>query len=537
MKKLLLIDNSSLIINVLKDMFLKHNNFKIFVAKSFEEAKSLIDENKFFCSISNMVLPDALDGEIIEFLEYKKIATILLTSTIDDKTNEIIKKANIVDYILKDSIRELNTVYHLTELLLYIENLEVLVVEDSPVIASQIKNSLESLLLKVNIASNGLEAIGFLENSENIKLILTDYNMDKMNGLEMIRKLKKDERYNHIPIITMSSEGNDELKVKLFKNGATDFLQKPILVEELKTKIINIFSNIKHLNEIKKFNKIYDNNVIASSTDAKGIIKSVSKAFCKISGYEKEELIGKPHNTVRHPDMPASVFEDLWKTVQQGNVWEGEVKNLRRDGTFYWVKAIITPNFDNEGNILGYTSIREDITDKKSIYELSITDGLTSLYNRRYFNDIALSVVEDTVRENDIFAFVLLDVDNFKKYNDTYGHQEGDNALINISKILKKTFKRSKDLVFRLGGEEFGVLISAKTKDDVTKLVEKARESIEFLGIEHLQNPPYDVLTASFGVRVIGSNSQNMELESIYKEADDALYVAKENGRNRIKFS
>jgi diguanylate cyclase (GGDEF)-like protein len=194
---------------------------------------------------------------------------------------------------------------------------------------------------------------------------------------------------------------------------------------------------------------------------------------------------------------------------------------------------MIEPNFDKKNNMTGYTSIQEDITDRKLIYELSITDSLTSLYNRRHFNDITTSIIKDTFRTNKVFAFVLLDIDHFKKYNDTYGHQEGDNALIAVSNSLKNTFKRKTDLIFRLGGEEFGILIKSKSKEDILLLVHEAIKNIETLNIEHKQNPPKNVLTASFGLSIM-LGDHNIGLDTIYKKTDDALYKAKNTGRNKI---
>ena len=161
---------------------------------------------------------------------------------------------------------------------------------------------------------------------------------------------------------------------------------------------------------------------------------------------------------------------------------------------------------------------------------------MTSLYNRRYFNDIAQGIIERTMRNKEVFAFLLLDIDNFKKYNDTYGHQAGDEVLITIAKSLKSTFKRSDDIIFRLGGEEFGILINAKTIDDVMALSELARTNIESLQIEHTNNTPIKVVTASFGIGIISRkyNKKLHYLDALYKNADDALYKAKDNGRNTI---
>ncbi len=535
MNKILVVDNSIVIINLLQDLFSKKNDFILFSAQSSQEAQELCNDNEFFLVISNMVLPDALNGEILDFFESKKVPTIVLSSSIEDTTLKMLQRPNIIDYLLKDSIHVINKVYRLVELLNDIRDIEVLLVEDSLLSATQMKGSLESLLLKVHHAKNGKMALKLLEKKPTISMIVTDYNMPEMNGLELIKQLRQEDKYINTPIIVISSIEDKSLKIKLYKSGATDFLTKPILIEELKAKVLNAFENVKYLRERKQFDKIFDENVISSSTNEKGIIKHVSQAFSNIAGYSKEELIGKPHNVVRHPDMPSTVFEELWGTVKNGKIWKGEVKNLRKDGVHYWVKAVIEPNYNNKGDITGFTSIRQDITDKKRIYELCITDGLTSLYNRRYFNDIAPTKLQDSKRNNEVFAFLLMDIDNFKKYNDTYGHLAGDDVLKKVSLTLKDVFKRSEDLVFRLGGEEFGVLINAKTIDDVEMLAQRARIGIETLGIEHIKNPPKEIITASFGLTVLEKEKAEITIDEIYKKSDESLYLAKDNGRNCIE--
>jgi len=117
--------------------------------------------------------------------------------------------------------------------------------------------------------------------------------------------------------------------------------------------------------QLKRNIEILSKNVIYSKTNTKGIITEVSDAFCEISGYKREQLIGKPHNLVRHEDMPREVFKDLWRSIQSGNSWEGEIKNKRLDGTYYWTSSNVTIDYDQDKNILGYTSIRHDITSKK----------------------------------------------------------------------------------------------------------------------------------------------------------------------------
>ncbi len=537
MNKILLVDNSKLIINVLEELFLEKNNFEVYKAKTLDEVEQLILSNNFFIAISNLVLPDALNGELLDTFKNANIPTIILSSKIDYNFMNDIDNLNIIDYVSKDSVHGLESISDLAELLLYIKDSQVLVVEDSNVVTQQIKATLETLFLKVKTVSNGDEALNELENNKDISMVISDYNMPKMDGLELTRAIRKNKFTSSLPIVIISSDYNPQQRIKLFKNGANDYLSKPILEEELKSKVLDTFSNIKKIEDIQSFNKIFDENIITSSTDTKGNIQTVSKAFCKISGYEKEELVGKNHNIVRHPDMPKSLYEELWNTITKGQIWKGEIKNLKKDGSYYWVKAVIEPKFNKNGDITSYFAIREDITDRKRIYELSITDALTLLYNRRYFNDTAHNFVLESVRNNKVFAFVLLDIDNFKKYNDTYGHQDGDDVLIKVANSLKATFKRGDDQVFRLGGEEFGVLISSKTKLNIMDLIEEARANIENLKIKHEKNPPLNVVTASFGALIIFLDSnENIKVENIYKKADEQLYKAKENGRNTIEY-
>lgn len=130
----------------------------------------------------------------------------------------------------------------------------------------------------------------------------------------------------------------------------------------------------KIIKQNKKFEKLFnkfDENVIASTTNLKGVITYTSKAFCEISGYSKEELIGSPQSIVRHPDTSPETFKELWNTIQNGNTWQGEIKNKNKDGSYYWVYAIVSPEYDDDNFIIGYSAIRQDITAQKEIEELN----------------------------------------------------------------------------------------------------------------------------------------------------------------------
>lgn len=286
--------------------------------------------------------------------------------------------------------------------------------------------------------------------------------------------------------------------------------------------------------QLAEYLDIIDDYVITSTTDIHGTILYVSEAFCEISGYSKEELLGNNHNIVRHPDMPKELYADLWQTVLKGDEWKGEVKNLRKDGSAYWVDVYIQPNKEDSGKIIGFTAVRHDITDKKKLEELTVKDELTGAYNRRFYNRVLNDEINRAKRSKLWMGLLMADADNFKKYNDSYGHQEGDEVLKSITLALSSTFRRGGDYVFRLGGEEFAVLFATENKDQLALMAEKSRQAMFDMNIEHSGNLPYYRVTLSMGLMELDPELDYVS-EEIYKYADEALYRAKQNGRNCIE--
>jgi len=284
--------------------------------------------------------------------------------------------------------------------------------------------------------------------------------------------------------------------------------------------------------KLQEYIDVVDQHVITSQTDIKGRIIYASVAFCKISGYSKEELIGKDHRLIRHPDMPDSLFEDLWKTITAGKTWHGEIKNLKADGGYYWVDTMISPNIE-DGKIIGYTAVRHDITYQKMVEDLAITDSLTGLYNRRYYTQVIQEEMNRVNRHGYTIALMMMDVDHFKLYNDTYGHLAGDTVLIKIGEILRSFTLRSGEYAFRLGGEEFGIIVSNMSEDEYIGLAKRICRAVEDLRLPHSHNSAADVVTLSIGIAIYHAQ-MNMNHEDVYKEADRQLYLAKENGRNRV---
>ena len=162
---------------------------------------------------------------------------------------------------------------------------------------------------------------------------------------------------------------------------------------------------------------------------------------------------------------------------------------------------------------------------------LSLTDDLTELNNRRYFNRIIKQEIARLKRTKGELAFMMIDIDFFKLYNDTYGHLEGDRVLKEVAQELQKVCKRSTDFVFRLGGEEFGVIISDTKHNESIHVAKNICSAIEALKIKHEKNSVSEFVTVSVGVSI--NKVEEEDENSIIKKADDALYLAKGSGRNR----
>ncbi|MGJ0364105.1 cache domain-containing protein [Aliarcobacter cryaerophilus] len=283
--------------------------------------------------------------------------------------------------------------------------------------------------------------------------------------------------------------------------------------------------------KLQDYINIVNQNVIISSTNIQGVITEVSEAFCEISGYKKDELIGKSHNIVRHPNTPTSFYKEMWNTLLSKKEWRGEIKNLAKNGDIYWIYAIITPILKNS-EIIGFTSIKSNITNKKHIEELSITDELTKIYNRRFFNIKIEEEINRAKRDKKELCLIILDIDFFKQYNDTYGHPQGDIVIKSVANVLKNRTNRADDFAFRVGGEEF-VIITHIEKDKVLNYANSIKDDIENLKIEHRGNKASKYVTISLGVVCKNAIEINSS-EELYKEADDNLYEAKRSGRNCV---
>ncbi len=195
----------------------------------------------------------------------------------------------------------------------------------------------------------------------------------------------------------------------------------------------------------------------------------------------------------------------------------------------YFYEKNILESFDNQ------RTLNESLVKRvKELRKLSITDSLTKLFNKRHFDTVMCDEFNRAKRANAHFTLAILDIDNFKLYNDTYGHDKGNEALVKVGEILNEQTARSGDYAFRIGGEEFAIVLQSDSPNDISAYFDKLREKIVSEKIIHIKNGPSGFLTVSIGI-VSVSNYELVSIMDAYRIADKKLYEVKKNGRNSIE--
>jgi diguanylate cyclase (GGDEF)-like protein len=227
-------------------------HFHVDVAYTLAMAQELLDKgNNYFIALLDLNLPDAPDGEVVDIMIENQVPSIVLTGTMDAEIrNEILKK-NVIDYIYKGNIDDVNYIFSLIERLHKNRGIKVLVVDDSMVVRAQIKEMLKQQMFTVLVAAHGEEALAFLEDNPDIKLVLTDYNMPVINGLELTKEIRKRHSKNEISIIAMTVSNDELVAAKFLKIGANDFINKPFSKEGLTCRINNSLDTLEYGLQLK----------------------------------------------------------------------------------------------------------------------------------------------------------------------------------------------------------------------------------------------------------------------------------------------
>lgn len=271
-------------------------------------------------------------------------------------------------------------------------------------------------------------------------------------------------------------------------------------------------------------------------TNRDGAIEYVNPAFSRLTGYSMQEALGQNPRILKAGDQPEEFYQELWAVLLRGEEWRGEFHNKRKDGSLFWEMASISPILNGKGEILSFVAVKENITERKELRDrleqMAQFDMLTGLPNRRMFLDRLSQAVAIAQRSEQRFALLFVDLDGFKRINDSYGHEAGDRVLKTVAARLAACIRIS-DTVGRIGGDEFTILLATLAHyEDAGQVADKILDALS--RPISLPDGQQDTIGSSIGISVFPDDAQDGD--SLLATADDAMYKVKRNGKNSYCF-
>ncbi len=407
------------------------------------------------------------------------------------------------------------------------------------------------MALTLNTASNGILAIDenhklSFYNQKFLQIWELDALDESIDTLEKVFELVSLQFSNYDKcLVDFNHFCENKVKEQLYlfhlKNGKVIEITSAPSFDNAKFKgnsisFRDITKRISLEKELKLSAKVFENSLEGIIiTDTQTNIIKVNDSFLKISGYSRDELIGNKPKVLKSSWHDEQFYADMWKTLHKDSIWEGELKDRRKNGELYINLSTLIVIKDSEGDISNYIGINRDITDMKKaqdhIKSLAYYDSLTDLPNRTLFYDRLEQSTKHCQRNKCKLALLFIDLDNFKAVNDTHGHQMGDLLLQKVAMILSSNIRAS-DTVCRLGGDEFTIILeNVNNKNDVIQI---ANNIITQLLEPIVVNETPLNIGSSIGVAIYPDDTE--DTISLLKMADTAMYKAKNNGKNCLKF-
>jgi diguanylate cyclase (GGDEF)-like protein len=411
MPRILIVEDNKTLANLVAKKITAELECDVDIAYKLSEAKLFLKKYKYFITLLDINLPDAPNGEIVDYVLASGNHAIVLSANIDKNFRKKMLEKNIIDYVNKGGVNDVNYIIQTIKRLQKNQNHKILVVDDSIVFRKQMQMMLENMFFKVVTVAHGEEALGILENVHDFSLVLTDHYMPVMQGLELTLEIRKKYSKNDLGIIAISSNNDEEITALFLKNGANDYIYKPFSKEEFSCRVNNSIEALENI-----------------------------------------------HTIINHANR----------------------------------------------------------------------DFLTGLYNRRYFFKDMEEYFPHAMKSSEAFTLAMVDIDNFKQINDTYGHETGDRVISHLADILR-TGTNADDLVARFGGEEFCIALKNIAPAQATATLERLRKKTEETSVTAHGG---DEIRFSISIGAISTHEDSLD-ESIH-QADLMLYNAKQNGKNRV---
>jgi diguanylate cyclase (GGDEF)-like protein len=423
-----------------------------------------------------------------------------------------------------------------------LKELTILYVEDDEYAIEGLKSILSRKVKTIFTATNGQEGLESYKNFP-VDIVLTDIRMPIMDGIEMVREIKKID--SNAKTIYISAHNEQEILMNAIDAGEDGFVIKPISV---RTKLMFI------LNKIAK--EIYKDKLLKKyHATLKLILDYVDSLIIVTNGHEMLESNSSFLEFVNSDSLDAFknkyncicecfISEDgfLQKEYEEdGITWiqiamqdtNSKAKMLDKNGeerVFLVKPTLLSTDETIPTYVVNFTDITDIEKEREELYNQATKDTLTEILNRNSFEMFFAKELAHFKRTKEHFSIIFFDIDNFKSINDTYGHQEGDNVLRDISKLVSDRL-RSSDIFARWGGEEFVVILPNTSLENTTTVADKLRESIESYDFSVDRR-----ITCSFGIIEIDKDNEVCtEMDKIMQSVDEALYKAKTTGKNRIE--
>lgn len=457
-------------------------------------------------------------------------------------------------------------------------NLNVLVVDDDMSIRTMVDLVLQDAGFMTEMAENGRVALEKIA-AKKFDLVLTDIQMPELKGTELLEKIKRG--YPEVEVVMMTSNVSLDSALKALHAGAYDYIEKPFkniddvlkVLKNIGDKIVlkkmntRLLANLKKKNELlgrlyeysKKISRLMDKKeiIMAALEELHLLFNGVDVVFLFHDRYSRKLV-----DALAYP-KPVG-FEFSYQFGNENIVEEGEKYREFLHEHFADREILIDPVI-TENQLAGFIVIfgmksdhydqdiknavsqmvsqMETALERANLHQdlksLAYRDGLTRLYNHRYFQERLEQEISSAMRQKHAVSLVMIDVDNFKKYNDTHGHPMGDKLLMQLASLIGgagegtvETRNRITDIAVRYGGEEFALILPYTDKEGARIKAERVRDRVEKSKFEKEETQPGGKVTISLGFATFPSDVQSKD--ELIRKADAALYEAKRNGKNRV---
>jgi two-component system cell cycle response regulator len=438
----------------------------------------------------------------------------------------------------------------------------ILVVDDIPENIALLSRILANQGYTVKSADNGTQAIAIAQ-TDSPDLILLDINMSGMDGFETCACLKQAERTRDIPVIFISALDGIEEKIKAFRAGAVDYIPKPFEFDEVQARVKTHLAILRLRRQLQTANRELSLQLedltlsqellrerqmkldaFVNALPSLSFIYDEEGRYLEIMTNETSLLLADANKLRGHlitevmpPDVAGLMMDAICKAIESGKTQVIEYKIPVLAGDERWFEGRIALMEKSVGGhtkvVFIATEISERVQLNQEIQRLANQDPLTNCFNRRHFMTLAELELQRSIRYQRPLSLVMLDIDEFKYFNDQYGHQIGDQILCALVDLCQEQL-RGVDVLGRYGGEEFIILLPETVAEGGLLAAERLREKVEKMEI-----PSYMMklsITVSMGVASLDSFiNPDQTLDMLIKRADQALYTAKSAGRNSVR--